>query len=324
MPFRLNTNPKVLAQFLLEAAAANGVDLGVLAPQLQYVLSLSDAQIASNTVKASVNLGTESCVPTGSSARVENTILQAVQNLRSNLSIDSQTSLDDYRTPLAFNQYNVPTVLDRTVLYLTTILGPPIVQNIVTGAGLSFSRGNVYNVTDNGFTASLVGSLTNAGPFDALISFPGPVNVIWQGSHIADLTLPPICSAGGIGVPDLETTAILQIVDLGRFTDFATYILLNPSFTWTIFTNQLRVAALNTFFDDVVLQKDISFLAFNKLPGVTIMNPNFPGDSGTSIILQTDSVIPNPSNLGIQLGHVDFIASFENQTGAYCFFCVRS
>lgn len=56
-------------------------------------------------------------------------------------------------------------------------------------------------------------------------------------------------------------------------------------------------------------------IAFNGLPGVAIQNPNFPGDSGDSIILVTDSVIPSPSNLGILLGDVSFVAFFEGSEG---------
>ena len=132
---------------------------------------------------------------------------------------------------------------------------------------------------------------------------------MWQGTHIADIVLPPICATGGSGVPDLQSTGILTIANLARFTDFAAYLLLNPQFTWTISTSKLRyvsrpvflvsgsyapirysVKALGTIFDNVVLTKDVSFdgeclrkscmtaweltpkfAAFNKLePGVTI------------------------------------------------------
>lgn len=65
----------------------------------------------------------------------------------------------------------------------------------------------------------------------------------------------------------------------------------------------------------VVLTKNISFSAFNGLPGVSIVNPDFPGDSGSSILLVTESLIPSPSNLGIDLGTVSFVASFEGQEG---------
>jgi alpha-D-ribose 1-methylphosphonate 5-triphosphate synthase subunit PhnH len=83
-----------------------------------------------------------------------------------------------------------------------------------------------------------------SGPFDALIEFPQGVDVIFQGANIANIILPPICSPGGASVPDLETTGILQITDLGAFTSFTAYLLNNPSFTWTITTDALRVYAL--------------------------------------------------------------------------------
>lgn len=55
-------------------------------------------------------------------------------------------------------------------------------------------------------------------------------------------------------------------------------------------------------------------LAFNKLaPGVTVSNPNFPGDASDGIILKLDALVPSPSNLAIELGDVTFVASFAGQ-----------
>lgn len=92
-----------------------------------------------------------------------------------------------------------------------------------------------------------------------------------------------------------------------RFTSFATYLLHNPSFNWTI-TSTVRVTALNIIFDGVELTKDISFKAFNNLPGVTISNFDLPSDDPAGgITISTDSTIPSPSNLGIDLGYVLYI-----------------
>lgn len=112
----------MLIQFLLDAAAANGVDFGsnFLLPYLQYVLGLSST---ASQVTTSVNTAGESCAPTGTTARAQALILAAVQNLKTNLAIQSVVRLDEYQTPLNFNQYQVPTVLDRSVLYLTGIVG---------------------------------------------------------------------------------------------------------------------------------------------------------------------------------------------------------
>ena len=101
---------------------------------------------------------------------MQNIIIAAVKNLKTDLVIQSVVKLDDYQTPLDFVQRDVATVLDpNSVLYLTTILGPTIVSSIVDGTVLSFTSGQVYQITDSGFKVDLVGSLANAGPFDALI-----------------------------------------------------------------------------------------------------------------------------------------------------------
>lgn len=143
--------------------------------------------------------------------------------------------------------------------YLTGLLGPVLVTRIVEQSTLGFTRGLITQVTDNGFTATLSGALLNAGPFDALIEFPNGVEVFWQGSHIANIALPPICSAGGSGVPNLSTTGVLTIFNQAEFTRFASFILANPEFEWTITTNTLRVTALGTIFDNVLISKQVSF-----------------------------------------------------------------
>lgn len=149
------------------------------------------------------------------------------------------------------------------------------------------------NVKDTGFDLSLQGSVLNTGPLDALITFLDPINVNWNGQDIATIALPPICATANAGVPDYKSLATLTITNQAgygsrsfisshfssspiprRFTAFATYILHNPSFTWTISSPTVRVEALNVVFDNVLLTQQISFAAFNNLPGVTISNFN--------------------------------------------------
>lgn len=60
------------------------------------------------------------------------------------------------------------------------------------------------------------------------MQFPDGVDVLFQGTKIANIKLPPICSAGGSGVPDYKTTGTLTITDQGAFTSFASYLLNNP------------------------------------------------------------------------------------------------
>ena len=88
--------------------------------------------------------------------------------------------------------------------------------------------------------------------------------------------------------------------------------------------------ALGTIFDNVSLEKTVSFKAFNNLPGVTISNFQLPVDSPQGgIEIQTDANIPSSARrfcvfeqviklltmnleLGIDLGTVGFEAFFDS------------
>src|SRR5712675_614223 len=81
-----------------------------------------------------------------------------------------------------------------------------------------------------------------------------------------------------------------------RFTAFATSLLHDSDFTWTISTNKLRVTALGTIFDGVSLSKDVTLKAFGGLPGVTISNFQLPSDDPAGgIHIEADSLIPSPA-----------------------------
>jgi hypothetical protein len=82
------------------------------------------------------------------------------------------------------------------------------------------------------------------------------------------------------------------------FTEFATFLLHNPDFDWTISTPKLRLTALGTIFDNVSLSKVVSFKAFNGLPGVTISNFQLPSDDPAGgIHIETDANIPSPARM---------------------------
>lgn len=308
LPFKFNLNPLTIIQLLSSGAQNNHVDLGPLTQLFGIVIQNPNFH---PPITTTVSTGAPTCV-SGKQFDVAAAILNALKNLKVTLDIDSLVKIDDYSTKLAFNQTNVTALTDQTALFLIGAVAPPIVQTLVDGANLTFSAANITNLSEGGFDLALQGALTNIGPLDALIEFEEPVTVTWQGHDIATIALPSICAAANSGVPDYRANGRLTITDEGQFTAFATLLLHDPSFTWTIHTNKLRVTALGTIFDGVSLSKDITFKAFNGLPGVTISNFQLPTDDPAGgIRIETDSLIPSPAQLGIDLGTVSFQASFE-------------
>lgn len=309
LPIKMDLRPKHLIQFIEQAAADTNTDLGPLYHQFDLVKRMKSTK---TNVKPYPDSNPPNC-HSGRQFDVFGAVFNLLKGLKVTLDIKSTVKLDDYQTDLNFKQSPVPTDTDETALYLIGPVGAPIVQNIVDGAKLSFSVANATKLTDDGFDVALQGQLLNTGPFDALIEFPGGLTVTWSGKDIATVHLPPVCAKADEGVPNYVTKGTLKITNQKAFTEFATYILHNPKFTWTVHSNKLRVRALNIIFNDVQISKVLNFDAFNNLPGVTISNFDIPGETNDALKIQTDSVIPSPASLGIQLDTANFKIFFQGR-----------
>ncbi|TDL25981.1 hypothetical protein BD410DRAFT_895443 [Rickenella mellea] len=309
LPFQFNDQPTIVIQLLLLRAQETGVDLGPLVALFQIVTGDPNFN---PPIVSSVDPNPPTCV-SGQQFDVDSAVLKALAGLQVDLAVKSSLKLDDFATDLTFNQLNVPAVTDQTALFLIGAVAPPVVQKLVDGSTLSFRSANITNISDDGFDLSLSGSLLGTGPLDAQITFVDPVKVTWQGKDIATIALPPVCAAANSGVPDYETKGRLTITDQKAFTEFAVFLLHNPSFDWVISTTTLRVAALGTIFDKVSLTKTVTLSAFNGLPGVTIGNFQLPSDDPAGgIHIETDSLIPSPAQIGIDLGTVSFQSFFND------------
>ncbi|KAJ7188457.1 hypothetical protein C8R46DRAFT_1054741 [Mycena filopes] len=307
LPMKYNLDPLTIVQFLSILAQQNSVDLGPLVAMFQFLVDNPGIKVPATTT---VDTSPPTCV-SGNQFDVNGAILATLKNLKVDLAIDTNVKLDEFATPLKFAQNSIPVVTDETALYLIGAVAGPIAQLLVDGAQLVFTEANLTNISNQGMDVSLRGSLTNSGPLDALIEFPEPVTINWEGNAIGQLALPPVCAGANAGVPDYSTTGKLTITDVGKFTTFATFLLHNPEFTWTVTTPKLRVTALGTIFDNIAFSKNVTLKGFNGLPGVALSNFQLPGDDPAGgIKLEVDTGIPSPAQIGIDLGTVGFTSFF--------------
>ncbi|KAF7321550.1 hypothetical protein MKEN_00676000 [Mycena kentingensis (nom. inval.)] len=308
LPLHFNLNPLAIIGLLTTLAQENNVPLGPLTALFQFVIDNPDIK---TTVTTTVDTKAPACV-SGSQFNFAGAILDSLSHLKADLAVSSSTKLDDFGTSLAFDQKQVPVKTDETALFLIGAVAAPVAQHLVDGAVLAFSQANITNIAEDGFDLSLLGSLTNVGPLDATITFVEPLDITWEGRQLGQISLPSVCAAANTGVPNYATKAHVTITDAEAFTDFATKILHDAEFTWTVSTGKLRLQALGTIFDNVQLKKDLVFQAFNNLPGVTISNFQLPSDDPAGgIHIETDSMIPSPAQLGMDLGDVTFTSSFQ-------------
>ncbi|KAG1896026.1 uncharacterized protein F5891DRAFT_1165745 [Suillus fuscotomentosus] len=310
LPFNFNLDLLTIIGLITTSAQEHSVDLGPLTSLFQLVID-NPSHLYDHNISPGLEFSDVKNT-SGNQFDIDDAILNALKGLQVTLAVDSSIKLDDYAINLAFNQYGVLAIMDKTSLYLIGAVGGPITQNLVNGATLAFNQANITYITNEGFQLSLQGSLTNVGPLDALIEFVDPVTVMWQGHDIAMIALPPVCAAANTRVPNYNTQGQLVITDQVQFTSFATYLLHNPSFDWTISTSSLKLTALGTIFNGVLMSKTVTLKAFNGLPGVTISNFQLPSDDPAGGITISTDCHSFPAQLGIGLGNVGFQAYFEN------------
>lgn len=309
IPINLNIDPKNLIRFILTAARNTNTDLGPFPAFLNQIFTLQSTA----TAVSPFPYDTAPPCNSGTQFDILGAILRLLQGLQTSIPIQSTLKLDEYQTNLNFIQQPVPTITDNTALYLVGPAAAPLIQLTVDQATLAFTQGNATNLVNDGFDVSLRGSLGVTAPADAYISFPEPINIDWQGGKIAEISLPPICSAASVGVPNLQTSGRLTITNQARFTDFAEFILKNPSFTWRIYSDKVVVQAVGITFSNVNLVKEISLDVFNGLPGIVITRFDIPGETANSLLIAADANIPSPSALGVQLDIANFNIFFQGQ-----------
>lgn len=110
------------------------------------------------------------------------------------------------------------------------------------------------------FLAGLVGSISNAGPFDGMISFPKGLTVAWNGKPLGQIAMPNLTLVADVGV-NLNLDATFAVSDTTHLGDFTGYLLTEPSFTWQIYGEDLSVNALGIDIDGISISKNVRLVS---------------------------------------------------------------
>lgn len=218
------------------------------------------------------------------------------------LSIEADTTIGGYGTTLSFMQPNVPLGTDDTLFKLLPVLAKPIVQTIIDGAVLNIDRVTITEARPTSFTATIQGALTNAGPFDGIVSFPQGLEIFWQGRLLTQTAFPDITLAGDLGAT-LNVQIEGNIPDVDFFTDFLRTAITDPAFVWDIRGTGITVDAIGISISGASLTKSVQLTGLNGLKGQVIINSfDLPSnDPAGGIHLTAISSINNPAQVGVSL-----------------------
>jgi hypothetical protein len=229
-------------------------------------------------------------------------VARAFSVATADLVIEADAVIGEYGTTLTFSQNDVPLGTDVTLFKLLPILALPIVQRVVDQAVLNVDRVTITEARPTSFTAALQGALTNAGPFDGIVTFPQGLTIYYEGRPLTQTAFPNVTLVGDLG-SEINVQVEGQIPDVAFFTQFLEYALLNPSFVWNIRGEGITVAALGIIVNNITINKDVQLTGLNGLQGQVIINSfDVPSNSPEGgLALTAISTINNPAQVGVSL-----------------------
>jgi len=122
----------------------------------------------------------------------------------------------------------------------------PIVQSVVSKVVLCVNSVLITNPSTTSFGTRLSGSITNAGPVDAEISFETGLTISWSDRPLGNIAMPDIKIIGRIGA-HFDVEANFEIADVDHLTEFTKVLLTQESFDWVISGENLQVKGRNCF-----------------------------------------------------------------------------
>ncbi|KAG0013358.1 hypothetical protein BGZ82_002154 [Podila clonocystis] len=241
----------------------------------------------------------------------------AMAGLKVDVAMSVDVMVGEYATSLTLTQNGVPTITDDTILKLLPIVGRPIAQAIVDLATLSFTSVMINSPAETDFTTNINGLIGNTGPFDAEISFPSGSAVAWlkdgSESPIGQIAMPDVSAKADVGAVLALTNVPFHVASASNMGDFVGYSLKAESFEWAVVASNITVIAMGAPIPGINMKKTVTLKGFNGLQGLVIEKFDLPSNDPDGIHLVLSATLPNPSNVGIEMGTVEFSNIFEGQ-----------
>ncbi|KAF9926523.1 hypothetical protein FBU30_003926 [Linnemannia zychae] len=241
----------------------------------------------------------------------------AMAGLKVDVTMAVDVMVGEYATSLSLVQKGVPTTTDDTILKLLPIVGTPIAQAIVDLAVLSFDSVMINSPAETDFTTNINGLIANTGPFDADIAFPSGSGVAWVNggstTSIGQIAMPTVSAKADVGAKLALTNVPFHVTSGEAMGGFVGYSLQAESFEWEVTASNMTVIAMGAPIPNINMKKTVTLKGFNGLKGLTIEKYDLPSNDPDGIHLVLSASLTNPSNVGIEMGTVEFTNEFQGQ-----------
>ncbi|KAJ3253974.1 hypothetical protein HDU77_004309 [Chytriomyces hyalinus] len=198
---------------------------------------------------------------------------------------------------------------------------PKIAQSSIDSSVMTLTSTKISMPSNSSFALEANGTVSNAGIFDAALSFPGQVSVYWtnregaQDLLLGSLSIPTVSVSGGLpksGSVALKTQ--FSIANQDNMGLFAEAMIHAKSFSWLL-VGDASATAMGMTFNNLKLNKVVTMNGFDGLQKVVVTGFSpLPGE-GSSIGVQVNTNVTNPSSITIEMGDLFFKFKLGNGDG---------
>ncbi|CAG8773249.1 11493_t:CDS:2, partial [Racocetra fulgida] len=136
------------------------------------------------------------------------------------------------------------------------VIAPSVARNVVAESKISFNDVKLSNISEDNFSLSFTGAVSNTGPLSASISIPKGVTISFKDVTLGRMALDTINTTPSSGAT-LESTKVFKIVDKSAFSNFSKFMLTEKEFTWHLEgSSMIKVSGLTI--NDIELSKDVT------------------------------------------------------------------
>ncbi|CAH1760642.1 14912_t:CDS:2 [Entrophospora sp. SA101] len=237
---------------------------------------------------------------------------QALNAMTVDVNMKSTITVGEYTFEMSYVQFGVATSTDDSISLLISALSTPIVQKVVDGSNISFSKIFIENPSETAFTADISGEIDDSGPFDATISFGNGATLSSNNVEFGKMVLPDIKAVEGKAVLNIQQSPF-QITNAQALAGFTDQILTSKSASWTMAANNITVSALDLSIPNINLSKTIDLAGANGfLNDIKVVSFSLPGttpEGGMAVSVQVN--LKNEAVVGVDLGTVNFNMFFD-------------
>lgn len=168
----------------------------------------------------------------------------------------------------------------------------------------------VENLSEDGIDVQTEILLRGIGPFAARISFPKPIDALYQGKKIAKLNIPPfdLTSSGRISLH-----LRLNVIDQDAFGAFVSDVINKFAVNIDISTSSVQASAYGINFASISVQRSITIFGFDGLPGVLVNDVNVIGDTESTLLINAKASVPVKSSIIANLPLLTFNFLYNDQ-----------